>query len=68
MVSNLNPELRMAKHRDFLKANWRSIATLAYENYLAKIESGVRCVSDQEALLLSQALGVLRPVSQGKKN
>ena len=25
---------------------------------LAKIESGVRCVSDQEAFLLSQALGV----------
>ena len=25
---------------------------------LAKIEAGVRCVSDQEALLLSQALGV----------
>lgn len=25
---------------------------------LAKIESGVRCVSDQEALLLAQALGV----------
>ena len=25
---------------------------------LAKIEAGVRCVSDQEALLLAQALGV----------
>ena len=25
---------------------------------LAKIEAGVRCVSDQEALLLSQALGI----------
>ena len=25
---------------------------------LAKIEAGVRCVSDQEALLLSQAFGV----------
>lgn len=36
MVSNLNPEIRMAKHRDFLKANWRAIATFAYENYLAK--------------------------------
>lgn len=36
MVSNLNPEIRMAKHRDFLKANWRAIASFAYENYLAK--------------------------------
>lgn len=25
---------------------------------LAKIEAGIRCVSDQEALLLSQALGI----------
>lgn len=25
---------------------------------LAKIEAGIRCVSDQEALLLAQALGV----------
>ena len=36
MVSNLNPDLRMAKHRDFLKANWRAIASFAYENYQAK--------------------------------
>lgn len=36
MVSNLNPDIRMAKHRDFLKANWRKIASFAYENYLAK--------------------------------
>ena len=36
MVSNLNPDLRMAKHLDFLKANWRAIASFAYENYLAK--------------------------------
>ena len=27
-------------------------------NIVAKIESGIRCVSDQEILLLSQALGV----------
>jgi len=36
MVSNLNPDIRMAKHRDFLKANWRAIASFAYENYLTK--------------------------------
>lgn len=36
MVSNLNPDLRMAKHRDLLIANWRAIASFAYENYLAK--------------------------------
>jgi len=36
MVSNLNPDIRMAKHRDFLKANWLQIALLSYENYLAK--------------------------------
>lgn len=36
MVSNLNPEIRMAKHRDFLKANWTAIARFSYENYLAK--------------------------------
>lgn len=38
-------------------------------NIVAKIESGIRCVSDQEILLVSQALGV--PVSdlfpKGKK-
>lgn len=36
MVSNLNPEIRMAKHRDFLKANWTAIASYSYQEYLAK--------------------------------
>jgi hypothetical protein len=36
MVSNLNPEIRMSKHRDFLKANWQQMARFSYKNYLAK--------------------------------
>ena len=36
MVSNLNPEIRMARHRDFLNANWRKIAAFAYGKFLAK--------------------------------
>ena len=34
MVSNLNPDIRMAKHRAFLDANWQSIAFFAYGEYL----------------------------------
>ena len=36
MVSNLTPEIRMARHRVFLDANWRQIAAFAYGEYLAK--------------------------------
>ena len=36
MVSNLTPEIRMARHRAFLDANWRQIAAFAYREYLAK--------------------------------
>lgn len=47
MVSNLNPEIRMAKHRDFLKANWRAIARFSYENYLAK-GKGIVAVPEED--------------------
>ena len=36
MVSNLNPDIRIAKHKDFLNANWRKIAAFAYGEFLAK--------------------------------
>ena len=36
MVSNLTPEVRMARHKEFMNANWRQIAAFAYREYLAK--------------------------------
>lgn len=33
---NLTPEQRIAKHKDFLNANWRRIAAFAWEHYLEK--------------------------------
>ena len=36
MVSNLTPEVRMARHRNFMNGNWRQIAAFAYREYLAK--------------------------------
>lgn len=36
MVSNLNPDIRIGKHKDFLNANWRKIAAFAYGEFLAK--------------------------------
>ena len=47
MVSNLNPDIRMSKHRDFLKANWLQIARLSYENYLAK-GKGIVAVPEED--------------------
>ena len=36
MVSNLNPEIRMSRHRQFLDNNWTAIASFAYREFLAK--------------------------------
>ena len=36
MVSNLNPEIRMSRHRQFLDDNWTAIASFAYREFLAK--------------------------------
>lgn len=36
MVSNLNPEIRMARHRNFLAVNIQKISAFVYENFLAK--------------------------------
>jgi len=36
MVSNLNPEIRMARHKMFLAANLQKISAFAHENYQAK--------------------------------
>ena len=33
---DLTPEQRIAKHKDFLNANWRRIAAFAWEHYLNK--------------------------------
>lgn len=44
--------------QDQLAGKCQRIGWDASRNIVAKIESGIRCVSDQEILLLSQALGV----------
>lgn len=36
MVSNLNPEIRIARHKSLMNDNWRAIASFAYGEYLAK--------------------------------
>lgn len=47
MVSNHNPEIRMSRHRKFLDANWRAIASFAQENYLAK-GKGIVAVPEED--------------------
>ena len=44
--------------QDQLSAKCQRVGLDISRGTLAKIESGVRCVSDREALLLAQALGV----------
>lgn len=44
--------------QDQLSAKCQRVGLDISRGTLAKIESGVRCVSDQEAFLLGQALGV----------
>ncbi len=47
MVSNLNPSTRIAKHKDFLQANWRKIASFAYGEFLAK-GKGIVAVPEED--------------------
>ena len=55
-VSRLRNQLDLSQ--DQLSAKCQRVGLDISRGTLAKIEAGVRCVSDQEALLLSQALGV----------
>ena len=54
--SRLRNQLGLSQ--DQLSAKCQRVGLDISRGTLAKIEAGVRCVSDQEALLLSQALGV----------
>lgn len=47
MVSNLNPDIRMARHRNFLAANLQKISAFAHENYLAK-GKGIVAVPEED--------------------
>ncbi|NCD13775.1 MAG: XRE family transcriptional regulator [Bacteroidia bacterium] len=55
-VSRLRNQLDLSQEQ--LSAKCQRVGLDISRGTLAKIEAGVRCVSDQEALLLSQALGV----------
>jgi len=55
-VSRLRNQLGISQ--DQLSAKCQRVGLDISRGTLAKIESGVRCVSDQEAFLLGQALGV----------
>lgn len=55
-VSRLRNQLGLSQ--DQLSAKIQRVGLDISRGTLAKIEAGIRCVSDQEALLLSQALGV----------
>ena len=55
-VSRLRNQLGLSQ--DQLSAKCQRFGLDISRGTLAKIEAGIRCVSDQEALLLSQALGV----------
>ena len=55
-VSRLRNQLGLSQ--DQLSAKCQRAGLDISRGTLAKIEAGIRCVSDQEALLLSQALGV----------
>ena len=67
-VSRLRNQLGLSQ--DQLSAKCQRVGLDISRGTLAKIEAGIRCVSDGEALLLAQALGVgvseLFP--KGKKN
>ena len=55
-VRKLRSQLELSQ--DQLSAKCQRVGLDISRGTLAKIEAGIRCVSDQEALLLSQALGV----------
>jgi transcriptional regulator with XRE-family HTH domain len=55
-VGRLRNQLDLSQ--DQLSAKCQRVGLDISRGTLAKIEAGVRCVSDQEALLLAQALGV----------
>ena len=55
-VSRLRNQLGISQ--DQLSAKCQRVGLDISRGTLSKIEAGIRCVSDQEALLLSQALGV----------
>ena len=55
-ISRLRNGLNISQEQ--LSAKCQRVGLDISRGTLAKIESGVRCVSDQEALLLAQALGV----------
>ena len=55
-VSRLRTGLGISQ--DQLAAKCQRVGLDISRGTLAKIEAGIRCVSDQEALLLAQALGV----------
>lgn len=55
-VSRLRNQLGLSQ--DQLSAKCQRVGLDISRGTLAKIEAGIRCVSDQEALFLSQALGV----------
>ena len=55
-VSRLRNQLDLSQEQ--LSAKCQRVGLDISRGTLAKIEAGVRCVSDQEALLLAQALGV----------
>lgn len=55
-VRKLRSQLDLSQEQ--LSAKCQRVGLDISRGTLAKIEAGVRCVSDQEALLLAQALGV----------
>ena len=55
-VSRLRNQLGLSQ--DQLSAKCQRVGLDISRGTLAKIEAGIRCVSDGEALLLAQALGV----------
>ena len=55
-VSRLRNQLDLSQEQ--LSAKCQRVGLDISRGTLAKIEAGVRCVSDQEALLLAQALDV----------
>ncbi len=54
-IRKLRSQLDLSQ--DQLSAKCQRVGLDISRGTLAKIEAGIRCVSDQEALLLAQALG-----------
>ena len=55
-IRKLRSQLDLSQEQ--LSAKCQRVGLDISRGTLAKIEAGVRCVSDQEALLLAQALGI----------